>query len=319
MSSDDKPFSVRTGIIPERAMQTKSLDTETLMRIVNAVMENTQLSPKFNRILVNDFFSSQIVGQEVHLYKGKIELQIYLGANAAYSSSSWGYGFLRTVLNILATHGYWWAVLDFIEFALDMHAGTDEPIAWRIRDPKTGTIRWRSSPKQFISSLNSTLSEMNVGYRLMPTGKFVNVHSDEEAEEIGKACSGPFAEARTHMENAVADFRNTDQPNHANTVKEAISAVESIVTELTGKEIRAGLHQLAKEGILPDVRTDSGGENSFVAALEKYWTYANATSRHGRKKGVEPPDRDTARFLLVTCATLVNYITTRHLAVSKSS
>ena len=90
---------------------------------------------------------------------------------------------------------------------------------------------------------------MNVGYRLLSTGKFVNVYSDEEAEEIDKACSVPFAEARTHMENAVADIRNTDQPNHANTVKEAISAVESIVTELTGKkEIRAGLAPIGKGG-----------------------------------------------------------------------
>ena len=322
MSSDDKPFSVRMGIIPERVMQTKNLDAETLLRIVNVVLENTLLSPDFNQILVNGFFTSRTVGRQLFLHRGKIELHMELGQNAANTPPYWGSGFPRRVLDLLAVPDRWWAVLDFIEFALNMPAGTGEPIAWRIHDPKTRTIRWRSNRKQFISSLNSTLIEMNVGYRLMPTGKFVNVHSDEEAEEIGKACSGtsgPFAAARTHMKNAVADFRSMDKPNHANTVTEAIHAVESIVKELTGKEIRAGLHQLAKEGILPDVRADVGGENSFVAALEKYWTYANVTSRHGRKKGVEPPDRDTARFLLVTCATLVNYITTRHLAAGKSS
>ena len=319
MSSDDKPFSVRMGIIPERAMQTKNLDAETLARIVNTVLESAQFTRDFDQALANDFFSSRISGRDVFLYKGDIALCVDSGLILADNPSDVGEDFPRKTLNMLATHGHWWAVLEFIEFALDMPAGTNKPISWITHDLKTGIIRWRSNQKQFISSLNSTLNKMNVCYRLMPTGKFVNVHSDEEAEEIDKACSGPFAAARTHMKNAVADFRNTDQSNHANTVKEVISAVESIVTELTGKEIRSGLHQLAKEGILPNIRTDSGGENSFVAALEKYWVYANATSRHGRKKGVEPPDRDTARFLLVTCATLVNYITTRHLAVGKSS
>ena len=319
MSSDDKPFSVRMEIIPERAMQTKNLDAETLMRIVNAILENAQFTSDFDQILANDFFTHRIDRSEVRLYRSGIELGVDRGL-VPIDPSDFGEDFSRKTLNLLAADGHWWAVLEFIEFMLGMPYEPYELVKWVATDPfMDNYLEGKEAREYFISSLNGILNRMNVGYRILSTGKFVNVHSDEEAEEISKACSGPFAEARTHMENAVADFRNADQPNHANTVKEAISAVESIVTELTGKEIRSGLHQLAKEGILPDVRTDSGGENFFVAALEKYWTYANATSRHGRKKGMEPPDRDTARFLLVTCATLVNYITTRHLAGGKSS
>ena len=259
------------------------------------------------------FFTNRIVNSDVFLYKSDIMLRVDRDPGHPHI---WGEGFSRKAFDLLAAQGHWWAVLEFIEFTLDMPSAL---VGWKYQYPAMTILEKDRPREQLISSLNWTLNKMNVGYRLMPTNKFISVHSDDEAEEIGKACSGPFASARTHMENAVADFRNTNQPNHANTVKEAISAVESIVTELTGKEIRSGLHQLAKEGILPDVQTDFGGENSFVAALEKYWIYANATSRHGRKKGVEPPDRDTARFLLVTCATLVNYITTRHLAAGKSS
>ena len=321
MSSNDKQFSVRMGIIPERAMQTKQLDDETLRRIVNIVQEHVIFTTEFDWVLAKQFFAHKMDGSKVILYRSDIELHMNRGLSAmSQGPSGFGENFPRRAFDRLAMRDHWWAVLEFIEFVLDIPVGSDAPIAWITpgglrTEPNMGS----GAREHFVSSLNSTLNKMNVGYRLLSTGKFVNVHSDEEAEEIDKACSGPFAEARTHMENAVADFRNANQPNHANTVKEAISAVESIVTELTGKEIRAGLHQLAKEGILPDVRADSGGENSFVAALEKYWTYANATSRHGRKKGVEPPDRDTARFLLVTCATLGNYITTRHLAAGKSS
>ena len=318
MSSDDKPFSVRMGIIPERAMQIENFDAETLMRIVNAILAHARFSVFFDDALADHFFTHQSDGSEVSLYKADIVLHVDLDL-ARHNHSDFGKNFPRKVLNLLAEQGHWWTILDFIEYILDL---PDEPykrFEWVTSYLIMGHSEEIEGREWFISSLNEILNRMNVGYRLLSTGKFVNVHSDEEAEEIDKACSGPFAEARTHMENAVADFRNIDQPNHANTVKEAISAVESIVTELTGKEIKSGLHQLAKEGILPNVRADVGGENPFVAALEKYWTYANATSRHGRKKGVEPPDRDTARFLLVTCATLVNYITTRHLAVGKSS
>ena len=322
MSSDDKPFSVRTGIIPERAMQTEKLDDETLRRIVNTVVEHVTFNPEFDRVLAKRFFAHKMDGSKVLLYRSDIKLHMCRGLSAM-SQGPFGFGknFPREVLDLLAVPERWWAVLEFIEFVLDIPVGSDAPIVWITPGGlRTGPNMGSGAREHFVSSLTSTLSEMNVGYRLLPTGKFVNVHSDEEVEEIGKACSGPFAEARTHMENAVADFRNTDQPNHANTVKEAISAVESIVKELTGKEdIKAGLHQLAEKGIVPDIRPHPNGDKPFVTALEKYWTYANATSRHGRKKGVEPPDRDTARFLLVTCATLVNYITTRHLAAGKSS
>ena len=57
MSSDDKPFSIRTGIIPERAMQTDKLDDETLMRIVNAILAHAGFLHRLQRCLgAHDFF-----------------------------------------------------------------------------------------------------------------------------------------------------------------------------------------------------------------------------------------------------------------------
>ena len=170
----------------------------------------------------------------------------------------------------------------------------------------SGSRGWEIDAK-----IRETLDKMgNAGCRLVD-GQFARGLSREEAEEIEMSFSGPFPEARTHMKNAVAAYANRERPDYAHVVKESVSAVESLVKELTGKEeVRSGLSQLAKDGILPQDRGPKG-DPYLVQALDGYWGYANKTSRHGLKSGESPPDPDTARFLLVTCAAFVNYITAR--------
>ena len=170
----------------------------------------------------------------------------------------------------------------------------------------SGSRGWEIDAK-----IRETLDKMgNAGCRLVG-GKFVPGLSPEEAKSIQAALSRPFAKARAHMEKAVALYSNRERPDYANAVKESVSAVESLVKELTGKEVRSGLRQLAKDGILPKDRDPKGKDPYLVQALDGYWGYANKTSRHGLKSGESPPDADTARFLLVTCAAFVNYITAR--------
>ena len=329
--SDDKPFSVRVGIVPERAMQTKRLDAETLLRIVRLVLERARFSSDAEFWVANGFFTHRFDGGHICLFRSSFECRLPC-SSPPRKGEPFGRQFIPKVLDFLAVNGPWWVVFELIEFVWDMDNAPWDIIEWVpsreeaifLCEPFTQ----KDSKNSFASSLQGILEWMNVGYRFMPsTGKFVNVHSDEEAEEIDKACSGTsghFAEARTHMKNAVADFWNSETDN-ANTVKEALSAAESIVKELTEKKFKPGLRQLEKDGILPPPSTvrEKGGSpvevNHFVKALEEYWGYANPTSRHGRGKGDEPPDRDTARFLLVTCAAFVNYITARWLAKGKSS
>ena len=177
-----------------------------------------------------------------------------------------------------------------------------------------------SRGREIAAAIQRALDKMgNPGCRLMD-GKFVPDFSREEAEEVRMACARAFTGARMHMKNAVAAFADRERPDYAHTVKEAISAVESLVKELTGKEeVRSGLRQLAKDGILPKDRDPKGKAPFLVEALDRYWAYANKTSRHGLKSGESPPDAGTARFLLVTCAAFVNYMTARKSRESDSA
>ena len=169
---------------------------------------------------------------------------------------------------------------------------------------------------QVADAIRGVLGKIpNAGCRLVE-GKFVIAHSPEEGESIETALSGPFAEVRTHMKKAVVLFSDRERPDYANTVKESFSAVESIVKELTGKEVKSGLRQLVKDGILPkDIVVEKDGKshkvNHLVGALENHWDFASKTSRHGLKSGESPPDEDTAYLILVTCAAVVNYIAAR--------
>ena len=168
--------------------------------------------------------------------------------------------------------------------------------------------------KKAIRETNETLERMNVGYRLREqTGRFDTIISPVESDAVDAALAMPFASAQAHMEKAVRLFSDRQSPDPANAVKEAVSAVESLVKEWTGREMRSGLHQLTKSGILPDDRDPKEKGNPFLEdALVKLWGYANKTSRHGLKSGESPPDAGTARFILVTCAAFVNYMTTRN-------
>ena len=307
MNNNDKPFSVRMGFAPD-SVQTDRLDSETFARLQDVITERLDLQDHMvaHEVATNFFALRQPFSNGYILIRGDITIECI----PAFISQV-----PTMVLSYFVERKMWAMLFDLVEFILAQCEDRCWPrdLGQRMTAAKAAGLR-----KKFTSEVNEVLTRMNVGYRLS-AGKFVPVHSREEVEAIETALSGPYAGARTHMQSAVALFSDRKNPDFANTVKEAITAVESIVGELTGKEIKAGLHQLAKDGVLPDGFLVPGKdgkprkENPFVTALEKFWTYANHTSRHARKKGVSPPDRDTARFLLVTCASLVNYITTRKL------
>ena len=74
---------------------------------------------------------------------------------------------------------------------------------------------------------NQVLEEENAGYRIVG-GEVVDVTSAEEITEIEGALSCGILAVREHIRSAVSLLSERKKPNYRNSIKESISAVESV-------------------------------------------------------------------------------------------
>ena len=305
MTASKKPFSVREGFAPQ-ALHMNSM--EVMNRIWCAIYEiipfddalealsGVFIVPAGDIIALRNSTRPRPLSQMEAIERiasmggnpfaqmGRVEEQRQNVARAWEEAREW----LERCWKHANSHKMWFKFYDLCEFL----------------------IANSSQGREIANTIEGALSRMhNAGCRLVD-GKFIPGLSREESEEIRKAHSGHFVESRMHMKKALALFSSREKPDYANTVKESVSAVESLVKEWTGKEFKSGMAQLAKDGILPNDRAPKG-KPFLPEAVSNIWGYANKTSRHGLKSGESPPDADTARFILVTCAAFVNYMTAR--------
>jgi len=155
----------------------------------------------------------------------------------------------------------------------------------------------------FVDGCNMALAQENSAYRIVGNS-VVEITSEQEVAEIEAALKIPFDSARGHLEKALALLSDRENPDYENSIKESISAVESVAREATG-DSKATLGQLAdsidlhpafQEGLkkLYGFTSDAGGIR-----------HADDSSKPGKYL---KPNQATARFMLVTCSAFVNYI-----------
>jgi len=122
--------------------------------------------------------------------------------------------------------------------------------------------------------------------------------------EIEAALKIPFDSARGHLKKALAHFSNRENPDYENSIKESISAVESVAKEVTG-DSKATLGELANRlNIHPAFRGGLKKLYGFTSDAGGI-RHADDSSKPGKYL---KPDQATARFMLVTCSAFVNYI-----------
>ncbi len=152
--------------------------------------------------------------------------------------------------------------------------------------------------ENFIARCNAVLKEENSAYKIV--GELVTeITSQEEIESIETAMETPFAGANEHIRKALSLLSRRENPDYANSIKESISAVESIAQEITGKE--KSLNALTQELNLPP---------TFKTGLDALynWTSQEGGIRHGASSESLNPDPKTARFMLIICSAFVHYI-----------
>lgn len=164
----------------------------------------------------------------------------------------------------------------------------------------------------FLQALNQRFEQELVGYRIIGL-EITPVDSSAEAEAIGGALSdaNAIAGARHALDRAVELLADRATPDYPNSIKESISAVESVVKKVTGEgQLGVGLSKLEAAGL------------TIHPALKQAWLkmYGWASDADGiRHAGIEAADADQAlaKYVLVTCSAFVSYLIEEGLKVGR--
>lgn len=182
----------------------------------------------------------------------------------------------------------WYRVYDFLEF---MIAETDFESRHRFAEG-------------FPGACNTVLEEENAGYRIVD-GRVTPITSATEIASVEDALTEAeaFPGVRAHLAAALRLLSDRDQPDFRNSIKESISAVESVCKTLSGDEqatLGAALNKLEKHTHL------HGALKAGISSLYGYTSDADGI-RHAMMDEATVSFSD-AKFMLIACSGFVNYL-----------
>lgn len=189
----------------------------------------------------------------------------------------------RQISNKLRAHYFscpWNEAYDFIEFVHD-------------------NLELHGFPDVFAKACNGVLQREMSAYRFV-SGRITRITEEEQIAEIEKAANSDKEGVRSHIRRSIDLLSSRTNPDYRNSIKESISAVESVVSSALGDE-RGTLGQLLKklDGIHPALK-------SAFSNLYGY-TSDEGGIRHALLEA-DSVTYDEAMFFLVSCSAFVNYV-----------
>ena len=154
--------------------------------------------------------------------------------------------------------------------------------------------------------MNLFFEKEYIGYRFI--GKEIAPISDDvEFEAIDDATNTKFKPVNEHISKAVKMLSDRNKPDYENSIKESVTAVETIGKILTGtkgKEATLGntLKKLEENGTIIH-----GGLRKAFEALYGYASDAKGI-RHTGDIGGPDSTFEEAKFMLVSCCAFINYL-----------
>lgn len=174
----------------------------------------------------------------------------------------------------------WHEVFDFIEFSSQYH-------------------------NSFPDVCNSFLKKEMSAYRFVD-GNLVEITSTEEISEIETAIKNTdkFNPVKTHLKTSIQLLSDRKSPDYRNSIKESISAVESlskIITKNNKTTLGQALKEIEKKHNIP---------SSLKTAFSALYGYTSDESgiRHSLLDKSVPVDQEEARFMLIACSAFINYL-----------
>lgn len=187
----------------------------------------------------------------------------------------------------------WFEVYDFIEFAANIGIKPEDPYHFYAQ------IKY----DEFIQGCNNIMEKEISGYRFI-NKKISPITDTNEISEIEDAIKNTSnSPVNIHLKAALDKLSDRKNPDYRNSIKESISAIESI-SQLISNDPKAELGKALK--ILKDKINLHGSLEQGFIKIYGYTSDSNGI-RHAL---LEEPNVDfnDAKYMLVICSAFVNYL-----------
>lgn len=211
----------------------------------------------------------------LHLFKKPIDAMPTINNNYG------GYG--DDFIAIARTYFFkckWFEAYDFLEFVF-------------LNGPE-------DSKESFAGICNDFLETENSAFRFA-NGEVTKITSETEIEAIETAAQSRYHAINEHIGTALRMLSDRKSPDYRNSIKESISALESLCATLCG-DPKATLGDAIK-------RVGADIHPAFVQGVQKFYGFTSDSDgvRHAIMEKSTLTFAD-AKFMLVACAGLVNYL-----------
>lgn len=181
----------------------------------------------------------------------------------------------------------WYEVYDFLEFT-----ASNYPV--------------EPANEKFMKTCNKVLEEELSAYRFVG-GQITEITSEEEISEIEEALQSPLTPVKAHLQEALKLMSDRTSPDHRNSIKESISAVEAICRQIR-KNKKVTLGQCLKEMEKAKVKLHGALKKAFSNL------YGYTSSAEGIRHALMDEPKlsfEDAKFMLVSCSAFINYLVSK--------
>lgn len=287
-------FSDRRGIKPLNIkMQLDELDKRTRIGIANLLREwyddgkFAQYRSVFCERLLKDIYSEFVDDQARYIIK--------------YQNDD----FIESYIYLPISENSYDEVLTVVEYI------TNYFIQWQISQCQKGFLYYDLI--DYKAEINELFQREYVGYRFIE-GEITPISDDIEVVEIEKSLDIEFQGCKSHIKKALGFLSDRENPDYKNSIKESISAVESIC-QIIAQNGKATLGEALKKLEEHGVKIHEAMKKSF-SALYGY-TSDEGGIRHCEGMFESNVTFEEAKFMLVSCSAFVNYLIAEYGKIDK--
>ena len=178
----------------------------------------------------------------------------------------------------------WNRTYDFLEFLLSCDN----------YDQRRNNLIWQ---------LNQVFDEEKLPYKIID-GYVTPLISEEEVVEVEAALNTKYALVSNHLRKALEYYKKRPTADYKNSIKESISAIEALAKIILNNQ----------SGTLGNLVDGLNIHQSLKEAIKKIygWTSDEGGIRHSEKEGQGVIDGSEARYMLIHCSALVNFIISKY-------